>query len=149
MNYANNVQMQAPQAVPNTQGAFNNALASAQAQADPRFHVKNYDRSGVSRGKGQAHLASVQGANALAQGIADAYAIPAQDATTNAQNTLNYQQAAEQFGLGSSAIGMQNDYANALASLQRQQQAMNFQGQALNGLLGGAGSFNLDSFLGF
>lgn len=149
MIYTNNVQMQKPQDVPNTQGAFNNAMASAQAQADPRFNIKNYDRPGVSRGKGQANLAATQGANALAQGVANAYAIPAQDATTNAQNALNYQQAAEQFGLGSSAIGMQNDYANALASLQRQQQAMNFQGQALNGLLGGAGSFNLDSFLGF
>jgi hypothetical protein len=142
-----------PQPSSNTQGAFNNALASAQADADPRYNMKGFDRAGMSRGKGQAAAAGAQAANTLAKGVAAAYQIPTQDAVADARNTLAYQQSMEQGGLQASSIAMQNTYANALAALQRQQNAVDFQGKALDGLFGGipgGGPMkNLDSFLGF
>jgi hypothetical protein len=147
MNYATTTSTFAPQKVPNTQGLFNTALAQAQASADPRFNMKAMDRNGVSRGSGTLATAGIQAAQNLADGIAKAYQIPAQDAATNANNTLQYQTNQENFGQGASSIAMQNDYANALAALQRNQGILQFQGNALGGLLGSVGnSSNLGSF---
>jgi hypothetical protein len=129
MNYATTTSTFAPQQVPNTQGMFNTALANAQAAADPRFNMKAMDRNGVSRGKGTMATAGIQAAQNLADGIAQAYRVPAQDASTI------------------SSIAQQNDYANAMAALQRNQNVLNFQGNALGGLLGSIGNTsNLGSF---
>lgn len=130
----------APVATPNTQGAFNTAIAQAQAAADPRFNMKSMDRNGVSRGRGTLGIAGIQAAQSLADGIAKAYQIPATDALTDADNALQYQASRENFGQGISNIAMQNDYANALAALQRTQNVMQFQGNALGGLLGSVGN---------
>lgn len=143
MNYNVATYPQAPLATPNTQGAFNNAVAKAQASSDQRFNMKQYDRPGVSRSAGTRAMAGIQGANSLAQGLVDAYQIPATDAATNADNDLQYQRAREQYGLGISGIASQNDYANALSALQRQQDLMNYPGTALGGLL----NSNLVSYL--
>lgn len=140
MFYNTDTTTYAPQLVPNSQGAFNNALAQAQAAADPRFNMKPMDRSGVSRGRGTAGIAGIQAAQSLAEGVAQAYRGQAQDAATDAENTLQYQSNQENFGQGVSNIAMQNDYANALAALQRNQNIMQFQGNALGGLLGNAGN---------
>lgn len=144
---------EAPRPTPNTQGAFNNALASAQASADQRYNLKRFDRPGMSRGKGQAAAAGAEAAATLAQGVAEAYRIPMQDAAADAKNKLAYQQAVEQGGLNASSIAMQHNYNNALAALQRQQEAVDFKGRALDGLFGGipgGGPMkSLDSFLGF
>jgi hypothetical protein len=128
------------QKAPNSQGAFNNALAQAQAAADPRFNMKSMDRSGVSRGRGTAGIAGIQAAQNLADGVAEAYRAQAQSAATDAENILQYEADRENFGQGVSNIAMQNDYANALAALQRNQNIMQFQGNALGGLLGNAGN---------
>lgn len=144
MFYNTNTSTFAPQQVPNAQGAFNTALAQAQAAADPRFNSKAMDRNGISRGRGTMATAGIQAAQNLAEGIAKAYQIRDQDAVTNANNTLQYQTNQENFGQGLSAIAMQNDYANALAALQRNQNVLQYQGNALGGLLGSAG--NLGSF---
>lgn len=140
MFYTTDTTTYAPQLVPNSQGAFNNALAQAQAAADPRFNMKSMDRSGVSRGRGTAGIAGIQAAQNLAEGVAQAYRGQAQDASTDAENTLQYQANQENFGQGVSNLAMQNDYANALAALQRNQNIMQFQGNALGGLLGNAGN---------
>lgn len=140
MFYNTDTTTYAPQLVPNSQGAFNNALAQAQAAADPRFNMKPMDRSGVSRGRGTAGIAGIQAAQNLAEGVAQAYRGQADDAATDAANTLQYQSNQENFGQGVSNIAMQNDYANALAALQRNQNIMQFQGNALGGLLGNAGN---------
>lgn len=144
MNYSTTTSTFAPKPVPNTQGMFNTAMANAQASADPRFHMKAMDRNGVSRGQGTLATAGIQAAQSLADGIAQAYQIPAQDAATNANTTLQYQTNQENFGQGTSNIAMQNDYANALAALQRNQNVLQYQGNALGGLLGNVG--NLGSF---
>ena len=143
----------APQAVPKTQAAFSNALASAQASADPRFNMKEYDRNGVSRGKGTQYMAGIKGAQSLADGVASAYQIPMQDAATNAGNALQYQTQNEGYGLDAAGLAQQNNYSNALAALQRQQSMLNFQGNALGGLLGNTGGGGmggwLNNFLGY
>ena len=136
MNYNTLTSVQPPAPVPNTQGAFNTALAKAQASADPRFNMKAMDRNGVSRGQGTLATAGIQAAQSLADGVAEAYKIPARDAAADANNALQYQANQEAFGQGVSNIAMQNDYANALAALQRTQNALSFQGNALGGLLG-------------
>lgn len=150
MNVTTNVQ--APQKTPKTQAAFANAMATAQASADPRFNQKEYDRGGVSRSKGTQFMGGIKGAQSLADGVSAAYQIPMQDASTDAGNTLAFQQMQEGYGLNASSLAMQNQYANALAALQRQQNAMNFQGNALGGLMGNNMASNggwLDNFLGY
>jgi len=136
---------QPPQQVPRTQAAFNTALATAQASADPRFNQKEWDRNGVSRSKGTQYMGGIKGAQSLADGVASAYQIPMQDASTNADNTLAYQQMRENYGLGAGGIAMQDSYANALAALQRQQDATNMR----SGVLGGLTNGWLDNFLGY
>ena len=158
--YDVNVNATPPKMTPKTQAAFDNAMAKAQASADPRFNMKQMDRSGISRGQGTRAQAGIQAAQSLADGVSQAYQIPAQDAVTDAGNNLQYQQSTENFGLGAGSIGMQNDYANALAALQRQQNSMNFQGNVLSGLMGSMGNIGgggqsgnisgwLDNFLGY
>jgi hypothetical protein len=158
MNYGVTTNLQPPQLTPNTRGAFNNAMAQAQADSDHRFQMKEWDRNGVSRGRGTQAMAGIKAANALSEGIAKAYQVPQQDAVTDAGNTLQFQQMQEGLGLGTSAVAQQAEYANALAALQRQQNAMQFTGNVLGGLMGAAGgamgsgrggSNWLDSFLGY
>ena len=122
-----------------TRAAFNQQLAQAHAQADPRFNMKPMDRAGFSRGAGQNAMAGIASAQNLAEGIAKAYSGQLQDAQFNAG--LGNQSAAESLGLAMGGIAQQQQYANALAALQRQQQ----QRGLLSGLLGG----NIDNFLGF
>ena len=52
---------------------FNQNMAQAQSAGDQRFNLKQYDRAGMSRGGAQQAQAGITGANALAQGIAQAY----------------------------------------------------------------------------
>lgn len=127
------------------QGAFNQNMAQAHAEADPRFSMKPLDRAGMSRGAGQQQLAGVASAQRLAEGIAKAYGQQAEDQAANAGLASGNAAAVEGAGLDVSALAQQRRYADALAALQRQQAAMNMQQNALGGLLGG----NLNSFLGF
>lgn len=127
---------------PNQMNAsFNQAMASAHQAADPRYSLKELDKAGMSRGAGQQYLGGIHAANRLADGVAAAYSQNLQDQATNAD--LSIDPTAESVGLNVGGIAQQVQYANALAALQRQRQAMS--GNALGGLLGG----NLDSFLGF
>lgn len=137
MNYQTTTNTIAPQPVPQTNGAFNTAFAQAQASADPRFNMKEYDRAGISRSKGTKAQANITAQQSLADGMAQAYQVPMQDALANANNTLGYEQMQEGYGQQLTGLAQQNDYANALAALQRQQNAMNYQSGVLGGLLGG------------
>lgn len=122
-----------------TRAAFNQQMAQAHASADPRYNMKPMDRAGLSRGGAQNSMAGIASAQNLAEGIAKAYQGQLQDAQFNAG--LGNQSAAEGLGLGLSGLALQQQYANAMAALQRQQQQQGL----LSGLLGG----NIDNFLGF
>lgn len=115
--------------------AFENNYAQAVASGDPRMAVKQYDRGGISRGKGQWQQAGADAAQKLASGVADAYGQDAQVANYNAQNALAGQQAQEQYALQLGALQQQSAYAQAMANLQRRQQSMNFASSLLGGLL--------------
>lgn len=133
-----------------TRGAFNTALAQAHAEADPRYSMKPLDKAGMSRGGAQQQMAGISSAQNLASGIAKAYGVQSDDAMANANLALANQAAAEGLGLGVSGIAQQNQYANALDALQRQQAAYGFQQNLLGGLLGGGQSSGwLDNFLGY
>lgn len=120
-------------------------MAEAQSQADPRYNIKPLDRAGFSRAGEQRQLADIASAQNLAQGLANAYGQQRDDALFNATTSLGNLSSAEGAGLGLSGIAAQQQYANALASLQRQQAAQQMQGNLLGGLLGGG----LTNFLGY
>jgi hypothetical protein len=105
-----------------------NDLANAQASADPRFTMKQYDRPGLSRAGGAKAQAGIDAGQNLVNGVAQAYG-NYQNNQTNAANTaLQYASGQEQFGQALNGLAQQNAY----------QQAMNRMGnlQAGVGILG-------------
>jgi len=115
-----------------------NNLAMAGAYADPRSHLKNLDRPGVSRNEGTLAEASIRGANEYAKRYADAVTQD-QDARQQAgqiglDNALNMEMLAQQ-GAG---LAENDRYAELMAQLTRQQMAQGFMGNILGGLMGGS-----------
>ena len=100
-------------------GAFNNAMATALAAGDPRYQMKQYDRAGFSRGAAQANQAGIQGAQQMAEGMADAYRQAVDDSQYNALAGLGSQVSREQFGQSLGGLQEQNNYAQQMAALQR------------------------------
>jgi hypothetical protein len=159
MNYKTNTFDVPPEATPGTQAYFNQKYADALAAGDPRYNQKQFDRAGVSRGRGSASEGGLRGAQTMAKGIADAYSVPMTDTSTDANNTLAYESNRERFGNDMTSLQNQNDYATALAALQRQQMQQNYQTGVLGGLMGSMGSIAgsnaggggnwLDTFLGY
>lgn len=158
MNVAVNPQNPIGYTPQQTRGAFNQAMAKAHADSDMRYNMKPLDKAGMSRGGAQQYMAGISSARNLADGIAQAYGARTNDAVSNAQLGLADQAAAEGLGLGVSQIAQQNQYANALSALQRQQAAYNFQNNILGGLLGNFGGIGrntspssgwLDNYLGY
>ena len=128
---------------PQMRGAFNQQMAEAHASGDPRYNTKPLDRAGMSRGAGQAQMAGIAAAQSLADGVAQAYGRRAQDTQANAVYALADAGRNEQLGQDTMQLIQQQRYADALASLQRQQ---TMGSGVLGGLLGGQG---LTNFLGY
>jgi hypothetical protein len=126
-----------------TAGAFNQRMAQAHAASDLRFNTKPMDKPGMSRGAGQAGQAGIASAKNLADGIAAAYEQQLGDAQTNAQTQMRGSASRETLGQDVSQLAAQNQYADALAALQRQQ---TMGSGVLGGLLGSGG---LTNFLGY
>lgn len=126
-----------------TAGAFNQRMAQAHAASDMRFNTKPLDKAGVSRGAGQAGQAGIASAKNLADGVAAAYEQQLGDAATNAQMQMRGNVTRETLGQNVSQLSAQNQYADALAALQRQQTMTS---GVLGGLMGGGG---LTNFLGY
>ena len=124
----------------NTEDLFFQKMADAGAAGDLGGQIKPYDRAGLSRGSAQKSQAGVRGAQALADGVADAYRVPATDAAQNSQSNLQYQVNNENYNQGLTAIAQQDAYSRALDALSRQQTQASFAGNALSGLLGTVGS---------
>lgn len=100
-------------------GAFNNAVAAALAAGDPRYQMKQFDRAGFSRGAAQANQAGIQGAQQMAEGLADAYRQSIDDSQYNALAGLGSQVSREQFGQSLGGLQEQNSYAQRMAALQQ------------------------------
>lgn len=118
------------------QAGFNQQMAQALAMGDPRFQMKSLDRAGFSRGGAQRNQAGINAAQALSQGIADAYRQQMDDQQYNANLALQGQSLQEQRAQALAGLQQQDSYAQQMAALQRQQAVMNFAGGLLGGLLG-------------
>lgn len=79
-----------------TEDSVNATMARGYQSADNRFNVKQTDRAGLSRGKGQQYIAAQGGAQAMAQAAAQAGQTRAEDDKTNAQMRSTYEQQVEQ-----------------------------------------------------
>lgn len=112
-----------------TRRQFNKDYATAVAQGDPRYQMKQLDRPGVSRGAGQMNQAGINAAQDVADGIARAYSNQLDARVANANLDLNSARQAEGFGQALQGLQSQASYANQMTALQRQ--------NALMGLIGG------------
>jgi hypothetical protein len=115
--------------------AFSNQIAMALAAGDPRFNAKQYDRPGMSRGGAQMNQAGIDSAQKMAQGIAQAYSNAIESQQYNANQSLQANQAQEQYAQALGGLNQQNAYAQQMAALQRQQTGLNFMGGILGELL--------------
>lgn len=96
------------------------STARAYASADPRFNLKQYDRAGMSRGRGQAAMAGISAAQNFSQGIADVYDNQLKQQTANADAMLQLQQGREGYAQALGGLQAQANYADQMAALQRQ-----------------------------
>lgn len=125
-----------------TSAAQNNARANATVAADPRFRAKQYQRAGISSGKGQQYLGAAKGAQEYAKGMAEAGQVGMQDAYSNANLQLQDETQRNQFGMALAGLQEQNNQMNYMNALQGQQQAMGFMGDQFRnftGMFGGGG----------
>lgn len=107
---------------------FNNDYASAVAAGDPRYQMKQLDRPGMSRGGAQMNQAGIKASQEVADGIARAYQNNLSGQQFNANLDLANQGRAEGFSQALQGLQSQNNYANQMAGMQRQ--------NALFGLIG-------------
>lgn len=114
---------------------YNNDYANAMAIGDPRLQMKQMDRGGMSRGAGQMSNAGMQGAQKMAEGIAQAYSNRQQAQDYNNAFAMQNQQADATQKLALQGLLQQQEYNNQLAAQQRQNSAMNFATSLLGGLL--------------
>jgi len=102
------------------EGSLNAAMANALSAGDQRYHMKRLDRAGFSRGGAQANQAGIGSAQALSDGIADAYQQALRDRQADSMSQLRGQVDQEKFAQSLGALQQQNAYANAQSQLQRQ-----------------------------
>jgi hypothetical protein len=114
---------------------FNNDYANAIALGDPRLQMKQMDRGGISRGAGQMSAAGMQGAQKMADGIAQAYSTKQQVEDYNNAYAMQNQQSDATQQLALQGLIQQQQYNNKAAAQQRQNSAMNFATSILGGLL--------------
>lgn len=117
------------------QAAYSQRMAQALAMGDPRFQMKSLDRAGFSRGGAQRNQAGINAAQAMAEGIAEAYRGAMDDQSYNANMLLQNQQTQERQAQALAKLQQQDSYAQQMAQLQRQQAIMNLAGSLLGGLV--------------
>lgn len=120
MNTSNRVNLQQPLPTPPSMAPSASGMARAYASADPRFNMKQYDRAGISRGRGQTAKAGIDAAQGFSQGIADVYDNQLKQQAANADAMLQLQQGQEQYSQALGGLQSQATYADQMAALQRQ-----------------------------
>jgi hypothetical protein len=119
-----------------TDAESNYHQAMAHASADPRFNARQYDRPGVSRGKGQYAYGAAQGAQNYAQNMSAAEQARIGDAYTNAGMQLGEQGRQQDFGMALAGLREQQAQQDAMFQLGRQGRAMDFAGNVFNQMTG-------------
>jgi hypothetical protein len=121
MSRTNNaVDLHQPLPTPPAANPSASGIARAFASTDPRYNMKQYDRAGMSRGRGQAAQAGIKGAQSFSQGIADVYDSQLQSQVANANAMLQLQQGREGYAQALGGLQSQASYAEQMAALQRQ-----------------------------
>lgn len=106
-----------------TEDAVNNVLAQGIQQGDQRFQMKQLDRSGFSRGKGQQYAAAQEGQQALGQAASQAASIRAQDQMANAKMRADYEKMREQEAQASAMSAHSRSQSNWAVQFARRQAA--------------------------
>jgi hypothetical protein len=116
-----------------TEDAVNNVMAKGYQQGDSRYQMKQLDRAGISRGKGQQFIAGQEGAQALGTAAAQSAEMRMADAQTNAQMKSDYEKAVEQQKQGQQMLDhsrSQSDWSRQFALKSAQAQIRMAQQQA-------------------
>ena len=116
----NNVNLYRPLPTPPAARPNASGMARAYASADPRFNMKEFDRAGVSRGRGTSAQAGIGAARNFAQGIAGVYDDQLRQQAANADSMLQLQRGQEEYGQALGGLQSQATYADQMAALQRQ-----------------------------
>jgi hypothetical protein len=79
-----------------TEDAVNNVMAKGYQQGDGRFQMKQLDRAGISRGRGQQFVAGQEGAQAVGEAANKSAEMRVQDMAANSKMRSDYEKAREQ-----------------------------------------------------
>lgn len=78
-----------------TEDAVNNVMAQGYQYGDQRYQMKQLDRAGLSRGRGQQFIAGQEGAQAVSKAADAAAQMRSEDQMTNAKMKSDYEKARE------------------------------------------------------
>lgn len=120
----------------NARALFNNQYAQAMVEGDPRFQMKQTDRGGISRGAGSFTQGSIQGAQKLAEGVADAYKQRTAMNQYNANQAFQVQQSNDLQAQALAALRQQQQLQEAAMRQQNKNMKTDFVTSLLGGLLG-------------
>lgn len=109
--------------IEDTEASVNNTLARGQQAADQRYQIKQLDRAGMSRGKGQQSAAQIQSAKEMASAANQAAETRAQDQKTNEKMRADYEKAREQEALAIAGAQFGMNFAGMQARLAQQRAA--------------------------
>jgi hypothetical protein len=109
--------------IEDTEASVNNTLARGQQAGDQRYQVKQMDRAGVSRGKGQQTAAQIQSAKEMASSANQAAETRAQDQMSNEKMRADYEKAREQEALAIAGAQFGMNFAGMQARLAQQRAA--------------------------
>jgi hypothetical protein len=132
--YTGQSTIQKPQSISTdtTEDAVNNVMAQGYQQGDTRYQMKQADRAGVSRGKGQQYMAQQEGVQAITKAATDAAGVRTADEKMNAQMRADYEKAreleAQNYGMASHNMA-QSDWSKRFA---QQQNALNLLQSLMN-----------------
>lgn len=108
-----------------TEDAVNNVLAQGVQQGDHRYQMKQLDRAGFSRGKGQQYAAAQEGQQVMGQAAGQAAEIRSQDQMANAKMRADYEKMREQEAQASAMAAHSRGQSNWALQFAKRQAASN------------------------
>lgn len=110
--------------IEDTEASVNNTLARGQQAGDQRYQIKQMDRAGISRGKGQQTAAQIQSAKEMASAANQAAETRSKDQLNNEKMRADYEKAREQESLAIAGAQFGVNFAGMQAQLAQQRAAM-------------------------
>ena len=115
--------------------SMSNQYAKALAMGDPRGHLKQLDRPGVSRGAGTQYQAGINAAADMAEGMQQAYSQDLRSRSAQGDDQLEAQAADANYANQQSGLASNQYYSDVMNRLGQQQMMMNFASGLLGDLL--------------